>query len=180
LTSSARWDHKESFLAVSKASMGVVPYRGSTPLFSYEFHDAVGDDLPCAHLHVHAHRDEFVFALFRAGHGKPAVRAKAVQGTQKRATPQLSEVHFALGGPRMRPCLEDVLQMLHVECSIDVTTDFTSIIKEGRARWRRRQISASVRDAPGEAARTLREMGYRVDEPEAGPAPERLTKLTRA
>jgi hypothetical protein len=160
--------------------MGVVPRSGSTPLFRYEFHDAVGDDVPCAHLHVHAHRDEFVFALFRGGHGKPAVRAKAVVGTKKRATPQLSEVHFALGGPRMRPCLEDVLQMLRVECSIDVTRDFTDVIQAGRARWRRRQISAAVRDAPGEAVTTLREMGYRVDEPESGPAPERLAKLTRA
>lgn len=173
------WDHQSAYLAVRRATFKVSPARKGAPLFRYEFVEDMAPAIPSAHLHVHAHRDEFLFALFRGGHGKPALRAQAVLGTAKRAEPQLSDVHFPLGGPRMRPCIEDVLQMLHVEFAIDVEGEFQQVLDEGRARWRRRQLGAAVRDAPGEAVRVLTEMGYSVADPEDGPWPERRDKLTR-
>lgn len=171
------WDHQATYLAVKKAAFKVAPIKGA-PLFRYEYIDDMQPTLPGAHLHVHAHRDEFLFALFRGGHGKPATRAKAVLGT-KRAEPQLSDVHFPLGGSRMRPCLEDVLQMLHEEFGIDVEPGFQNVLDTGRARWRRRQLGAAVRDAPAEAARVLSEMGFTVTAPADGEPPERWEKLTR-
>ena len=173
------WDHAEHYLAVRRGSFKVETAEKSAPLFRYEFVDAINDSVPSAHLHIHAHRDEFLFALFRAGHGKPAIRAKAVTGEVKRARPQLSDVHFPLGGPRMRPCLEDVLQMLRVELGVDVEAEFQDVIDQGRARWRRRQLAAAVRDSPETASQVLRELGYSVDVPPGGPAPERIDKLTR-
>lgn len=173
------WDHQATYLAVKKATFKVSPAGRGAPLFRYEFVDEMSPTLPCAHLHVHAHRDEFLFALFRGGHGKPKVRSNAVLGASKRAEPQLSDVHFPLGGSRMRPCIEDVLQMLHEEFAIDVEADFQQVLHDGRARWRRRQLGAAVRDSPGEAVRVLTELGYQVTEPVSGPRPERLEKLTR-
>ena len=79
----------------------------------------------------------------------------------------------------MRPCLEDVLQMLHEEFGIDVEPGFQNVLDTGRARWRRRQLGAAVRDAPAEAARVLSEMGFTVTAPADGEPPERWEKLTR-
>ncbi|MEP9381119.1 hypothetical protein [Nocardioides sp. KR10-350] len=76
--------------------------------------------------------------------------------------------------------MEDVLQMLITEFGVDTQPDAQQVIEEGRARWRRRQTAAIVRDAPAEAVRVLREeLGYQVIEPTTGPADERLGNLTR-
>ena len=173
------WDHQGTFLAVQKSTFKVLPEGRAAPLFRYEFVNDMSPHLPSAHLHIHAHRDEFLFALFRGGHGKPAVRAKAVDGSSARARPQLSDVHFPLGGPRLRPCLEDLLQMLRAEFGVDMEDGFQDALNSGRARWRRRQIAAAVRDAPAEAVRVLEQLGFTVVGPNPGAASERIDKLTK-
>lgn len=173
------WDHQSCYLAVRKASFAVLPTDKGAPLFRYEFVDGMQPTIPSAHLHVHAHRDEFLFALFRGGHGKPAIRAKAADGRSNRAVPRLADVHFPLGGARMRPCLEDILQMLRTEFAIDVVPGFQDVLDGGRARWRRRQLGAAVRDAPAEAVRVLTEMGYGITDPPGGAMPEKTAKLTK-
>lgn len=173
-----QWDHRQTYLAVHKASWAVRPVNVGEPLFRYEFEAGMNNRLPCAHLHVHAHRDEFVFQLFRAEKGRPKSRAAAVHGSKDRALPRLSNLHFPLGGPRMRPALEDVLEFLIEEFHIDTAQDAQEVLNQGRAVWRRRQIGAAVRDAPEEAARVLRELDYEVTPPARGPAGERWDKLT--
>jgi hypothetical protein len=174
------WDHQATYLKVTKANIHVRPATDSTPLFRYEFEDGMQAAFPSAHLQVHAHRDEFLFAMLRAQKGKPATRAKAAVGDTKGAAPRLSNLHFPLGGPRMRPCVEDVLHMLVSEFGIRTEPGALTVIDEGRARWRRRQIAACVRDAPAEVVRVLRdEMGYTVEEPAGGVPVERLDRLVR-
>lgn len=174
------WDHQATYLKVTKANIHVRPAADSTPLFRYEFEDGMRAAFPCAHLQVHAHRDEFLYAMLRARRGKPAARAKAAVGDSKASAPRLSNLHFPLGGPRMRPCVEDVLHMLMSEFGIRTEPGAQDVIDEGRARWRRRQIAASVRDAPAEVVRVLREeMGYTVEEPAGGTPGERLDRLIR-
>lgn len=174
------WDHQGRYLKVRRASIHVSSVTETTPLFRYEFEDEMQQArLPCAHLHVHAHRDEFLFTMLRSQRGKPSSRTKAATGVFKSSPPRLSNVHFPLGGPRMRPCVEDVLQMLVAEFEVDTVDGASEALRDGRARWRRRQIGTAVRDAPGEAVRVLREMGYQVTDPADGPAIERLDKLTR-
>lgn len=171
------WDHAQAFLAVRDAKIHVTPADSGTPLFRYEFVHGMNPTSPAAHLHVHAHRDEFLFRLFMGQRGKAAARAKAVMGEVDKANPQLSDVHFPLGGPRMRPSLEDVLQMLKNEFEVDVQPGFQAVLDDSRARWRRRQIAASVRDAPQEAVRVLRAMGYTIASPTDGEPPERTDRL---
>lgn len=173
-----QWDHRQTYLAVHKASWAVRPLDVGEPLFRYEFEAGMNNRLPCAHLHVHAHRDEFVFQLFRAEKGRPKARAAAVDGSKDRALPRLSNLHFPLGGPRMRPSLEDVLEFLIEEFHIDTADGHQDVLNAGRAAWRRRQIAAAVRDAPEEAARVLTELGYEVTPPASGPVAERWDKLT--
>jgi hypothetical protein len=172
------WDHRKTFLKVLVAKIHVTPTETGTPLFRYEFVHDSQPTVPGAHLHIHAHRDEFLFRLFMGEKGKAAARAKTITGESTRATPQLSDVHFPVGGPRMRPAIEDILQMLKKEFEIDTEPGYRRVLDEGRARWRRRQIGAAVRDAPEEAVGVLRELGYWIVEPNDGAPAERTDRLT--
>lgn len=69
--------------------------------------------------------------------------------------------------------------MLISEFAVTTAPKAQTVIDEGRARWRRHQIGASVRDAPAEAVRVLESMGYAVGQPTGGPKSERLDRLTR-
>lgn len=171
------WDHRGKYLAVKKASWSVRPVDVGEPLFRYEFEAGMTSRLPSAHMHVHGHRDEFVFQMFRGTSGRPKSRAsRVVSGSA--ALPRLSNLHFPLGGPRMRPCLEDILEFLIEEFRIDTEPGHQAALDEGRARWRRVQIAASVRDAPAIAAAAPEELGYTVTAPDGLHPAERPDKLT--
>lgn len=175
------WDSRGTYLKVMRADIDVLPAGKTTPLYRYEFEAEKSERFPCAHLQIHAHRDEIIYTMVRAESGKAGQRRAAALGVPKAgAPPQLSDVHFPLGGPRMRPCVEDVLHMLISEFEIDRESGAQDVLDEGRARWRRRQAAAIVRDAPEEAIRVLeKELGYRVTPPESGPAVERTDRLKR-
>lgn len=173
------WDHRETYLKVTSSKLHVTQVDGGAPLFRYEFTERPGKDNPVAHLHVHAHRDEILYALLRGPHRRARRRADASKAGDPRTPPRLSNIHFPLGGARMRPCLEDVLEMLMHEFGVDVHDDARTVIAQGRARWRRHQTAAAVRDAPAEAVCVLRALGFRVEEPVDGPPSERIDLLER-
>lgn len=174
------WDSQSTYLKVHTANVHVLPINEPTPLFRYEFEADKSPRYPCAHLQVHAHRDEFIYTMVRGERRKPKDRADAAIGEPKAgAVPRLSDLHFPLGGPRMRPCVEDVLHMLVSEFDVDVVSGAQSVIEAGRARWRRRQAAAIVHDSPAVAAEVLRSLDYKVRDPESGPAGERTDRLTR-
>lgn len=172
------WDHKGAYLAVRTSKIHVLPVGYSEPLFRYEFVHSL-TAAPTAHLHLHAHRDELVYTMVRGTRGKPKVRMSAVDGTSGRAVPRLSDLHFPLGGPRYRPCVEDVLQLLVNEFDIETVQGYQEAIDAGRQAWRRRQLGAAVRDIPEEAARVLKELGYTVQPPESGPPEDKIDRLTQ-
>ena len=60
------WDNRKAYLAVRKAHFHVFSVESFDPLYRYEYVDGMQSRLPTAHLHVHAHRDEIVFQLFRS------------------------------------------------------------------------------------------------------------------
>lgn len=176
------WDSRTRFLAVRDSGITVVPVQGSEPLFRYELDSKHGEDHPAAHLRVHGHRDELLYAFVRAERGRRAKqRTHAMEpDTSNRSLPRMSSLRFPLGGLRMRPCVEDVLHMLKIEFGIDTTAEWREVLAEGRARWRRRQIGAAVRDAPEVAAKVLRdELHYMVEPPATGASAERTEKLKR-
>lgn len=176
------WDSRFSFLAVRDSEIEVLPIEGGEPLFRYELDSKHRDDLPAAHLQVHGHRDELLYAMVRAERGsRGKQRTHAMEaGNSSRSLPRMSSVRFPVGGIRMRPCVEDVLQMLKVEFNIDTTAEWRTTLTEGRIRWRRRQIAAAVRDAPEIAALVLKaEFNYTVEAPTSGVPSERTDKLGR-
>lgn len=110
-------------------------------------------------------------------HAKRAALAALLVRNKPDHSGDLAKVHLPVGGARMRPCLEDFLQLLIGELGFDAEPSAQSVIDAGRVRWRRRQLAAMVRDDAEEAARVLQELGYGVTEPTAGPRSSRLDRL---
>lgn len=128
--------------------------------FNRDMHTAPG-----SHWNVHAERGAVTALLTR---------------NNPRHSGELSKVHIPVGGARMRPCLEDLLQLLAVDFKFQTMPQWRAAVEDGRVRWRKRQLAAMVRDDPEEAVRVLRdELNYDVAPPAAGPRESRLDRLKR-
>jgi len=163
-------DSSGTYLAVEESWMHVFSKGEKAPLFRYEYLRDAPASVPVAHLQVHAHRDEFAYALIVADKGKSRQRWR------RGKPPLLSEFHFPLGGHRFRPCLEDVLNALVVEFGVDRIDGWENAVREGREQWRRFQLKAAVRDAPEVAAEELRNLKYEVT-PSVKPASDNVNRL---
>ena len=168
------WDSPGQYLAVDESAVKV--YAGAKaagePLFRYEYLRAATGDVPGAHVQIHGHRDALTFVMTRAGLGSPRGQRLAGRVAQGAAVPQMSDLHFPVGGSRFRPSLEDVLDMLVRELGVDHEKGWREALAVGRERWRRMQIRAVVRDAPGEAVAALQQLGYEVRLPDGRSAPQ--------
>lgn len=146
------------YLAVDDARVKVHAIGEREPLFRYEYDRDATDDMPAAHIQVHAHRDAFAHVMSKAGTSTARGKRRATQGD----VPRVADLHFPVGGHRFRPCLEDVLEMLVTEFGVDSTRERIAALHDGREVWRRAQVGAVVRDAPHEAIRVLSELGYEI------------------
>ncbi|GIG37644.1 hypothetical protein [Cellulomonas pakistanensis] len=154
------WDHTGTFLAVRRSTMSATAEGTDEPLFRYDYDAGSDEKVPAAHLNVHGHRDELVFAMMAAGH---RLRGRARTSAVRRGrVPRVSTLHFPLGGHRFRPSFEDVLDMLVREFGLDTRPGWRAAICAGRARWRAVQLRAAVRDDPGAAVEALAGLGYEV------------------
>ncbi len=141
------------YLAVENSSFALFASLDKTPVLRVDFLRDM-HKVPAAHIQVHAHRGALSHLLSQAGHKTPH---------------DMSSLHIPVGGARFRPCLEDFVQFLIAECGFDSMDGWEKCVRDGRERWRRRQAAAVTRDMPEEAARVLRELGYKVKSPEPPP-----------
>ncbi|MGV4890752.1 hypothetical protein ACSR0Z_30040 (plasmid) [Streptomyces viridosporus] len=152
------WDGSSTFLATDQADIHL-HYAGiPDPLIRFEY-VRNSKEPPGAHIQVHAHRDEMAYLLRLADAGRPR------QGLRRRKLPRLSEIHFPVGGHRMRPALEDVLLFMKREFAITTAPGWRAVIDERLRNWREIQLMSAVRDAPEAAAEALRALGYTVQPP---------------
>lgn len=168
------WDSAKEYLSVDDSHIEVYPLDrvAKEPFFRYEYLRSPQSKIPCAHLQVHAHRDAFTHLL---GYGGPySKRARVREGRPIKRTPSVSEFHFPLGGPRFRPALEDILEVVADEFGLKPGPNWEEVRNKARMDWRRSQTASAVRDAPEEATRVLRSLGYVVT---GGPGEERREKL---
>lgn len=163
-------DRTGHYLKTVRSDMSVRSVLDRTDLCRYDYRSDMTSD-PIAHWQVHAERGAMSHLLTRAS-------ANELRTRRPRRPHDLSSVHFAVGGERFRPCLEDVLQMLVVDCGVDRCDGWKNVVCDGRERWRRRQISSAVRDLPEEAARILQELGWTIQAP-AHPMPENTAALRK-
>ena len=141
------------YLAVEESTFGLLATLDRTPVLRIDYRRDMYA-APAAHIQVHAHRGALSHLLSKAGHPYPH---------------DMSALHIPVGGARFRPCLEDFIQFLIAECKFDSLPAWQDCVRTGRERWRRRQAAAVTRDMPEEAARVLRELGYKVESPEPPP-----------
>lgn len=169
------WDRVGQYLAVddSKVAVFAGAQAAGEPLFRYEYLRVPGKDQPGAHIHMHAHRDGIAHVMSKVGASTKRARRRADSGT----VPRMSELHFPVGGPRYRPCVEDVLEMLVCELGVDCDAEGRRALEDGREEWRRQQIRTVVRDAPDEAVHVLKALGYRVRTPRRRKNVENLSRL---
>jgi hypothetical protein len=154
LSVSCQMDSPGRYLAVEESNFNLLAALDRTPVLRFHYYRKPRGK-PAAHLHFHGHRGALTHLLSKSGHEKPH---------------DISSLHVPVGGARFRPCLEDFIQFLIYECGFKPQPDWQTHIVAGRERWRRRQAAAVVRDVPEEAARVLRELGYKVESPEPVPA----------
>lgn len=148
------------------------------PVFRYDFDDELKDKpQPAAHVQFHGEHVGLAEAMKNARRGRSRSTRRGVA-----AGPNVSDLHFPVGGSRFRPCLEDVLEMLILEFRIDPEPDLNTALEAlavGRLEWRDRQLRTAIRDDPPAAADQLRQMGYQVSWAEDNPEPVRRDKALR-
>lgn len=170
------WNQKSEFPAVNESSFKLYLGGGGEPLFHYDYLRDPKGHIPGAHLNVHHNREDLREALSQCG---DRYRGKAKQKTiAGGGTVNDSELHYPVGGPRFRPALEDVLQFMIYELSVDAQPGWKRTIEGGRVRWRERQLRTAVADNLHVAAEVLRAHGFCVSGgPHADPNDRRITEL---
>lgn len=168
------WSADRSFLAIEESTFDLSTKDSPEPLLRYDFLRAPSGHIPGAHINVHAHRDEMVFAMVAAGSQDRALLRQRAMDSGK--MPRLANLHLPVGGHRFRPSLEDILEFAIAEFGIDCLPTFRTALDDGRARYRRRQLMAAVADDPESAAEELRRIGYSVIGSDA-PRPPRADRI---
>lgn len=175
------WDGKRRFLAVESSSFEVVPWvsKSREPLFRVEYiRNPKSQDIPSSHIQIHAHRDQFTHLLGYSGKSTRRARKRSERGLSDKGPPSVSEYHFPTGGPRFRPCLEDVLESLRIEFGLHVTEQWSDRLRQARINWRRIQTASVVRDCPEVAIQVLRdELGISIPDDVEIPGPNEVKLL---
>jgi hypothetical protein len=164
------WHAGQHFFAVESSVFKLQIENVNEPLLHFDYGRGLGSSVPVAHINLHAHRDELVYAMMSARRHRGKTRSKqSAAGT----IPRIASLHLPVGGHRFRPSLEDVLQMLIFEFGIDAADGAQDVLDEGREHYRSIQVSAAVSDNLPMAADALRRAGYTVTAPDEEPAPKR-------
>lgn len=155
-------DSSGQHLAVEHSSFVLKATLDRAPIIRWDY-DREPRSKPSSHVQITAHRGALSHLLSRLDHRTPH---------------SIESLHMPMGGDRFRPCLEDIVEFLIRDCGFQGADGWQASVREGRAKWRRIQTRAVVRDSPGEAVAALTAMGYSVIAPEAGESAERVDKLT--
>jgi hypothetical protein len=149
------------FLTVEKSVFGV--YLGAEAedkLLHYDF-ERDKERYAEAHIQVCARHDGFE-------------RFRRTQGRKD----GLAKMHLPVGGRRLRPAIEDLVECLIVEGLVTPKEGWKSVLDRSRNRYRTTQLSASVRRSPDTAASELRRLGYAAVPPNDESVRARLWRLT--
>lgn len=152
------------FLTVQQSSMGVALGESNEPIFRYEYVRAPDSGISTAHLHVHGHRDEFIHGMLLGSGKRSDRRLKRIQKRGLRAQfPTMSQIHFPLGGRRLRPGLEDVLELLISEFSVaPADGEWKAYLEGQRRKWRRLQLDTLVSRNLNQVVAKLDQLGFEV------------------
>ncbi|MGJ9532658.1 hypothetical protein [Actinotignum sp. GS-2025b] len=146
-------DQETGLLTVDNSMVSVLPgVKNSEPLVHWDYMGSPHSNIPCAHIHVHAHRGEWTHALVLGGtHSR---RSRRRIKNEARA-PRIADVHFPVGGCGFRPCLEEVLLFVIDEIGAECTPEVREALDHGIQKWEEVQLEAMVRANPALALEAL-------------------------
>lgn len=158
-------DRARQHLKVVSSRFAVLTRADRTPVLRLEFDDQA---MPATHWHVHGENGALSAWLALAHPDTDDVRRRWA----------LASLHLTTGGALLRPCLEDVIELLVRDFHVDAVARWEAAIQHGRAEWRRKQLRTAVRDDPETAAAALRRLGFQVvaGEPTHAGDPNRLSR----
>jgi len=155
-------DSYATHIAVEQSSFVLKAKIERAPIIRWDYDRAPRSKKPRSHIQITAHRGALSHILSRMGHDTPH---------------SIESLHIPMGGERFRPCLEDVIEFLIRDCGFKGGPDWRRKIRDGRARWRRIQTRAVVRDSPASAVAELEALGYAIVPPADGEREERTERL---
>ena len=137
-------DSETGSLTVNESTFSVTRgAKNSEPLARWDYIRSPRSNIPCAHIQVHAHRDEWTHALLLGGHHSRRSRRRIKNEAR---TPRIADVHFPVGGRRFRPCLEEILLFVIDEFGAQCTPEARATLEQGMREWEENQLKAVVRD----------------------------------
>ncbi|MEX2620204.1 MAG: hypothetical protein WD250_08290 [Egibacteraceae bacterium] len=123
------WDFAGRYLAIEQSEFALKMPHLREPLIRFDY----VRDHSWAPAHVQLHAESSALGWLHA-----------FTGTRK--PPKVQELHLPVGGRRLRPSLEDVIDFAIRDLAVDAQPNAAERIAEGRARWRRVQVKALIRD----------------------------------
>ncbi|MEX2549379.1 MAG: hypothetical protein WD638_04060 [Nitriliruptoraceae bacterium] len=123
------WDFARKFLAIESSRFALkLPHLGE-PLIRFDY--LRSHTWAPAHVQMHAESSTLGYLHAFTGTVKP---------------PKVQALHIPVGGRRLRPCLEDVIDFAIHDLAVDARAGASARIGEGRSRWKRLQVNAAIRD----------------------------------
>jgi len=123
------WDFARRFLAIASSEFALKLPHVSEPLIRFDY--LRSHTWSPAHVQLHGESAALGWLHAFTGSTKP---------------PKVQELHLPVGGKRLRPSVEDVLEFAIRDLGVDPHPGAQQRIDEGRTRWRRRQVMAAIRD----------------------------------
>ncbi|MDE1559171.1 MULTISPECIES: hypothetical protein [Actinotignum] len=140
-------------LTVAESTFSVIRGEvGKEPLVRWDYIRSPRSHIPCAHIQVHAHRDEWTHALVLGGTHSRRSRRRIKHALR---TPRIADVHFPVGGRRFRPCLEEILLFVIDEFGVACTPQALEALQQGMRKWEEIQLESAIRNNPATAVRVL-------------------------
>lgn len=142
-------------LAVDSSTFKI-EYRSTkkpVPIVRFEY-DRHARNKPASHFQFHADSVPLGILLVRAGCHDKAV--------------EQSKVHYPMGGPRFRVCLEDIIELVIREFGAESLPGWEDVVQQGRKNYRLIQEETVIRQHLPRAVKMLEELGYTVTPPEEG------------
>jgi hypothetical protein len=138
-------DDEDRFLMVASSFMGLfLDAEMETPLLHFDYERDKGDGYPEAHLQVHAGSAAW----------DQAIAACPVESDRKR---DLAHLHLPVGGRRLRPTLEDLIEFVIAERLVRAKSGWLTVLDRAREPYAINQMRAMIRRYPDEAGEAVRE-----------------------
>lgn len=143
-------------LAVDSSAFKI-EYRSTkrpVPIVRFEY-DRHARNKPASHFQFHADSVPLGILLVRAGCHDKAV--------------EQSKVHYPMGGPRFRVCLEDIIELVIREFGAESQPGWEHVVQQGRKNYRAIQEETVIRQHLPRAITMLENMGYTITPPADSP-----------